>query len=63
MQPSDEVETKIGELEKLALALIGQAMPSFWLGLVLVTAVTLRELLSLEAAGSLAAPADGRSPR
>ena len=57
MQPSDEVETKIGELEKLALALIGQAKD------LLETAVTLRELLSLEAAGSLAAPADGRSPR
>ena len=57
MQPSDEVEKKIGELEKLALALICQAKD------LLETAVNLRELLSLEAAGSLAAHADGHSPR
>ena len=53
----DEAERKIEELEKLALALIGQAKE------LLETAVSLRELLSLEGGGSPGALADGRSPR
>ena len=57
MVQGDEAERKIEELEKLALALIGQAKE------LLETAVSLRELLSLEGGGSPGALADGRSPR
>ena len=57
MTKDDEAETKIEDLEKLALALIGQAKE------LLETAVSLRELLSLEAGGARGALADGHSPR
>ncbi len=57
MEPRDQVVSKIEDLERLALSLLGQAKN------LLETAISLRELLSLEEEGVPGVHADGHSLR
>ena len=57
VEPRDQVEKKVEDLERLALSLLGQAKD------LLETAMSLRELLSLAAGEAPGAHADGHSPR
>jgi len=57
VEPSDQVVSKIEDLERLALSLLGQAKN------LLETAISLRELLSLGEEEVPGTHADGHSPR